>query len=471
MIEYTFYDIEATGVRRRHDQISQFAGLTCDSSFGIKDSISQFIRLLPYVVPHPKALEVTRKKAGDLADPALPSEYVAAKSVHKFLNPAPGVTRVFVTFNGIRYDDEMLRTMFFRNMLNPYFNTGRDSVKIDLLTLVQFVNAAAPGTVTVPRDEDGKPSFRLERLCPANGIAIDAHDAYHDSVATMELFRLVKARAPWAVDIAMRCGRTADVEKFVAKAKETGEPVFLFTHFGKPDFVPLALVASDTMKRTIGIDLRSAEVPAVAGKISDLLYKPDSPFQIVTSNKFPMLLSEADIAGLGQHALPESLRQRARDINSYNGLRDACIDAMSLNKVEKVNDPTSEELIYGSFLKDGDYRQMSVFNRAGTWLEKAQVDFSDRRLRDFSARIVLEGIKSGEAVLPHDVISRLAVDCAEALTRPFKATNDRYNTISEGLSTGDAEWADWARETYGDHPVFDAAPVPPPPPGQLAFGF
>ncbi len=67
MIEFTFYDNEGTGVNVRHDQITQFGGVTCDSAFRVKNSISKFIRLLPYVVPHPQALAVTRKTAYEVA--------------------------------------------------------------------------------------------------------------------------------------------------------------------------------------------------------------------------------------------------------------------------------------------------------------------------------------------------------------------------------------------------------------------
>ena len=475
MIEFTFYDNEATGVSVRHDQITQFGGVTCDASFRVKDSISKFIRLLPYVVPHPQALSVTRKSAHDVSDPDLGSEYEAAREIADFLSPARGIKRIFVTYNGIKYDDEILRTMLYRNFENPFFNSGRDTVKIDLLYVLRMVAAVDPEAVVIPVDDEGKQSFRLEKVCPANGIDLEAHDAYHDSVATMRLFRLVQEKAPWAVDVAMECGSAQTVDARLAAAAQTGEVVFRFTSFGKPDFAPLAIMATDGSRKHIGIDLRHDMIAEDAGRISEQLYKADTPFQVVTSNKFPLLLSVGDMRTLKKFVMPESLKQRADEINSKTALKAACKDAVSRNTLERVNDATSEELIYGGFFDGADKRRMSAFRSAATWTERSQIAFSDRRLRDFSARIVLEAVATGQAVLPADVVRGLAMDCGEALCRPFASAGARFSTIAGCIEAGaDEDWIEWARGRFGDHPAFEPHPttVPPSPPaGQMSFGF
>lgn len=474
MLEYTFYDNEATGLSKRHDQVTQFGGVTCDASFGIKDSISQFVRLLPYVVPHPTALRVIRKTAGELCDPTLISDYAAAGNISRFLTPARGVTRVFVTYNGIRYDDELLRTTLFRNLRNPYFNTGRDAIKIDLLSVVRLVVAADPEALVVPRDAEGKMSLRLEAVCPANGIQLQAHDAYHDSVATMALFRLVQAKAPWAIDLAMQCGSASRMEELLANAIKTGDPIFSFTSFGTPDFAPLAIMATH-QKKYIGLDLRTDTYAEDCGRIAEQLYKSGTPFQVVTSNKFPLLFTCAQMRDVRGYELPESLIERSNEINRKTALLAAAKDAVSLNTFEKVNDSTSEELIYGERITREDESRMATFNSSGNWVDRAKIPFADKRLRDFSARIILDAVANGEAALPADVIRSLALDCSEALCRPFATSDSRYTTISKCLEDGaDDVWTEWARERYGDHPVFDAVPrsmMKAPAAGQMAFGF
>jgi exodeoxyribonuclease-1 len=475
MVEYTFYDNEATGVSIRHDQVTQFAGVTCDASFGIKDTISKFVRLLPYVVPHPQALTVTRKCPEDIADPTLESEYSAAKGISAFLTPARNVTRVFVTYNGIKYDDEILRTMLFRNFQYPYFNTGRNCIKIDLLPIVRLLHAVDPDAIVVPISEDGKFSYRLEKICPANGIALDAHDALHDSVATMKLFALVQDKAPWIVELAMACGNAHAMETLLVDSAITGMPLFRFTSFGKPDFAPLVVMATNGQKKHVAVDLRADTFDFGSEGISEQLYKPDTPFQVVTSNKFPLLLTAEHMRRLNADLIDDSILQKALEINSKSALKAACKDAVSLNTMERVNNPTSEELIYSGNVDAADKQRMSSFNAASSWEVKAQVPFSDARLRDFSARIVLEAVGNGEAILPFEMIRGLAVDCSEAICRPFAGPDSRHTTIMSCLADGaDGDWVAWARDRFGDHPVFRAVPDEvkrPEQASQMSFGF
>jgi exodeoxyribonuclease-1 len=474
MLEYTFYDNEATGLSKRHDQVTQFGGVTCDESFRVKDSISQFVRLLPYVVPHQTVLSVIRKTAGELCDQSLISDYAASANISRFLTPSRGTQRVFVTYNGIRYDDELLRTALYRNLRYPYFNTGRHSIKIDLLWVVRLVVAVDPQALVVPRDAEGKTSLRLEAVCPANGIQLKAHDAYNDSVATMALFRLVQEKAPWAIELAMQCGSASRMEELLASAIKTGEPIFSFTSFGTPDFAPLAVMATH-QKKYIGLDLRTDTYAEDCGRIAEQLYKSGTPFQVVTSNKFPLLLTCAQMRDVRGYELPESLVERANEINKKTALLAAAKDAVSLNTFEKVNDSTSEELIYGERITRDDESRMSAFHAAVNWADRAKIAFTDKRLRDFSARIILDAVANGDAALPADVIRSLAIDCSEALCRPFAASDSRYTTISKCIADGaDDAWTDWASERYGDHPVFDAVPramMKAPAAGQMAFGF
>lgn len=459
MSEFTFYDNEASGVLVRHDQVTQFGGVTCDESFRIKDSISLFVRLLPYVVPHPQALFVTGKTPYDVCNPNLVSEYRAAMEVSRFLTPPRGVRRVFITYNGIRYDDELLRTMLYRNLQNPYFNSGRDCLKIDLFPVVQLVSAADPTAIVIPKDSEGKPSFRLEKICPANGIEIDAHDAHRDSVATMHLFQLIQRRAPWAIDLALECGSTQAAEKLLSSSIASGEPLFRFTHFGKPDFTPLAITASDGKKKYLGIDLRFGKCAEDSGKIAEQLYKPDTPFQVITTNKFPLLLTPDRMRSVLGNEPTESLVQRAREINHNSGLKAACKDAASRNTLEKVNAPTSEERIYDGFFDGPDMRRITEFNRASSWIEKAKIPFADKRLRDFSARIILEAAGNGEVALSPTILRSLALDCSEALCRPFGSAKERHPTIAKCIADGtDDAWMEWARGRFGDHPVMGTSP-------------
>ena len=64
--------------------------------------------------------------------------------------------------------------------------------------------ALRPDGIDWPRHDDGRPSFRLEHLTAANGLAHEAaHDALSDVRATIALARLIRARQPRLFDFCL----------------------------------------------------------------------------------------------------------------------------------------------------------------------------------------------------------------------------------------------------------------------------
>ena len=473
MTDFTFYDNEATGLSVRHDQITQFGGITCGPDMKVKEKISIFIKLLPYVVPHPDALRVTRKTADELSNPKLPSEFDSVRNISNFLSTNRDESRVFVTFNGLKYDDELLRTALYRNLREPFFNSGKNHIKIDLLSVLRMVHGLTPDVLNITYKDDGKPSYRLEDVCPANGIEIHAHDALNDSIATRDLFVLIKEKAPWAIDIAMRSGSTRQVLDIVELSMSENKPIYNFTSFGTPLLTPLVIIAKDKGKKFIGIDVNSDVEEAKSKDIADQLFSANTPFELITANKSPLLMTAQEVLNVTSRELDKNLQAKVDNINSDSTLKRLADQAFKNNTYQKVNNPTSEEDIYGGFYASSDKRQMDRFHTSKAWEEKTKILFSDRRLKDFSARIILEAVSQSDCFLPADVINQLGQDCAEAVTRPFHVSNDRYNTISQCIADGaDEDWVEWAKNKYGDHPSFDKKIAPEQPAvAQFSFTF
>jgi exodeoxyribonuclease-1 len=367
----------------------------------------------------------------------------------------------------------MLRTMMFRNFRNPFFNSKKGDIRLDLYHLMRLVSVVSPDAFVWPSQDDGKLSMRLEHLCAANGIVMRAHDAFEDAFATKELFALLRERAPWAVDLALECGNKARMEEKLAQARKDGRVLVSFTHFGKPDFAPVVPLAADA-RRCILFDLRSAENPdAAAAADPKILYNGESPYRLLNTNKFPLLLDEAQYEGLTGETLPDYVSQKALQINGDEALSRQFKDVMSSGQATKVNEQSNEEAIYSGFLKPRDNAQMSRFISARNWSERALVSFDDPRLRDFSARILIEGFRNGDAAFPPNVLQGLAMDCSEAFSRPFSRPNERYSTLEGCAPTAEASWISWARRTYGEHPalVEDMPETFSPARSQLSFEF
>ena len=77
-----------------------------------------------------------------------------------------------VGYNTIRFDDEITRHLFWRNLIDPYAREWQNGCgRWDLLDVVRMTYALRPDGIVWPTRDDGKPSFKLEHLSAANGLA------------------------------------------------------------------------------------------------------------------------------------------------------------------------------------------------------------------------------------------------------------------------------------------------------------
>ncbi|MFM8767753.1 MAG: exodeoxyribonuclease I, partial [Rubrivivax sp.] len=121
---------------------------------------------------------------------------------------------VGVGYNTVRFDDEVTRFLFWRNLIEPYGREWQNGcARWDLMDVVRCAYALRPEGIEWPADEDGRVRFKLERLSAANGLPhAAAHDALSDVRATIALARLVKARQPRLWDFCLKLRSKAAVQ-------------------------------------------------------------------------------------------------------------------------------------------------------------------------------------------------------------------------------------------------------------------
>ncbi|MBK6862192.1 MAG: exodeoxyribonuclease I [Ideonella sp.] len=205
MSEPTFFwhDYETFGVVPRRDRPAQFAGIRTDADLNeIGAPVMHYCRPAPDVLPEPESCLLTGILPQHCLDRGLP-EHAFAAAIEAEL-ALPGTTGV--GYNSIRFDDEVTRYLFWRNLIDPYAREWRNGcARWDLLDVLRCMYALRPQGVEWPRHDDGRPSFKLEHLTAANGLAHEAaHDALSDVRATIALARLVKARQPKLWDFCLR---------------------------------------------------------------------------------------------------------------------------------------------------------------------------------------------------------------------------------------------------------------------------
>ena len=219
-LTYFWHDYETFGVNPRRDRPAQFAGIRTDAELNeIGEPLMIYCQPAPDYLPDPGSCLLTGITPQLCLERGLPEHQFAARIERELAQPGT----IGVGYNTIRFDDEVTRFMFWRNLMDPYAREWQnDSGRWDLLDVVRLTYALRPDGIEWPRKEDGSPSFKLEDLTRANGLVHEAaHDALSDVRATIALARLIRARQPKLFDFAFALRKKERV------AAELGLPAVL----------------------------------------------------------------------------------------------------------------------------------------------------------------------------------------------------------------------------------------------------
>jgi exodeoxyribonuclease-1 len=202
-LSFYWHDYETFGRVPRRDRPSQFAGIRTDANLNeIGAPLMHHCRPAPDYLPDPEACLLTGILPQTCLELGLPEPEFAAAIEGELARPGT----VGVGYNSIRFDDEVTRHLFWRNLIDPYAREWQNECgRWDLLDVVRCAYALRPEGIEWPRYDDGRVSFRLEDLTRANGLAHEAaHDALSDVRATIALARLVRRQHPKLWDFCLK---------------------------------------------------------------------------------------------------------------------------------------------------------------------------------------------------------------------------------------------------------------------------
>ena len=203
MANHTFlwHDYETFGIQTRRDRPAQFAAIRTDADLNeIGEPIMLYCQPAPDFLPDPQSCLITGITPQQCLERGTPEFQFAAEIERAFSEPGT----IGVGYNTIRFDDEITRFMFWRNLIDPYAREWQNNCgRWDLLDVVRTAYALRPDGINWPESE-GRPSFRLELLSAANGLAHEtAHDALSDVRATISLARLIRQHQPKLFDFCL----------------------------------------------------------------------------------------------------------------------------------------------------------------------------------------------------------------------------------------------------------------------------
>ncbi|QNP48802.1 exodeoxyribonuclease I [Diaphorobacter aerolatus] len=199
---FLWHDYETFGADTRRDRPAQFAAIRTDAELNeIGEPLMFYCKPTPDYLPDPVSCLITGITPQLCLQKGLSETEFAARIEAELAFPGT----IGVGYNTIRFDDEITRFMFWRNLIDPYAREWQNQCgRWDLLDVVRMTRALRPDGIQWPTNDEGQVSFKLELLTKANGLAHEAaHDALSDVRATIALARLIRQHQPKLFDYAL----------------------------------------------------------------------------------------------------------------------------------------------------------------------------------------------------------------------------------------------------------------------------
>jgi len=220
---FFFYDLETSGFSPREARIMQFAGQRTDMELRpVGEPVNELITITPDVLPDIDAILLT----GITPQETISEGRTEAEFLRLFHEKIATPGTIFVGYNTVRFDDEFMRFLQYRNFYDAYEWQWQDErSRWDLLDLVRMTRALRPDGIQWPFDAKGKPTNRLELLTALNKLDhAHAHDALSDVLASIAVARMIRTRQPKLFEFLLRFRDKRKVSELVM----TKEP-FVYT--------------------------------------------------------------------------------------------------------------------------------------------------------------------------------------------------------------------------------------------------
>jgi exodeoxyribonuclease-1 len=188
---FFFYDLETSGFGAQQARIMQFAGQRTDMQLNpIGEPFDILIQMTEDTLPDPDAILIT----GITPQKTIAEGLTEAEFLRRFTDEIATPDTIFVGYNTVRFDDEFVRCLHYRNFYDPYewqWQDGRS--RWDLLDVARMTRALRPEGIEWPFDLKGNPTNRLELITALNKLDHEhAHDALSDVEATIAVARLIR---------------------------------------------------------------------------------------------------------------------------------------------------------------------------------------------------------------------------------------------------------------------------------------
>jgi exodeoxyribonuclease-1 len=436
---FFFYDLETSGIDPRNARIMQFAGQRTDMNLNlIGDPVNYLIKMTADVLPVPDAVLIT----GITPQHTVSEGIIEPEFLKLFYSEVVTQDTIFVGYNSIRFDDEFMRFLNYRNFYDAYeWQWKNGCSRWDLLDVVRMTRALRPEGILWPFDSAGKATNRLELLTSINKLShMHAHDALSDVLATIDLARLIKIKQPELFNYLLNSRSKQAVKQLVQKATPFVYTSGRFSSKFAHTTVAVQLAKHNTQDAALVYDLRYDPAPFLKMNVESLIeawkYHKDPeavrlPVKTLKYNRCPA------IAPLG--VIKDKATQERLDLDLINVTRH--LEALKQNQsafTQKLAEAVS------IMDKEREKQQMTTIDNELTVDERLYDGFIDK-----VDQTVMSEVRTMEPRRISDLNNRFKDDRLKKLLPLYKARNYRSLLDSEEVANWESFIA--ARLFSGDN--------------------
>ena len=217
-MDFLFYDLETTGVSKAHDQVLQFAAIRCDQNLNQVETPSNlFCKPRNDVFPSPSAILANRLDFRKCKREGL-SEFEFALAAHDVLRRP----NTFIAgYNSKKFDDELMRFLFYRNLIDPYkWGYERENKRIDVMDQILLAHVFNREVGLEFPVVDGQVSLKLEHIAEDNHFdARNHHDALNDATNTRSIMEIIRNQRPKLFEYALQRVNEEENRKLITESE------------------------------------------------------------------------------------------------------------------------------------------------------------------------------------------------------------------------------------------------------------
>lgn len=395
-----FYDLETSGFSPRDQRIMQFAGQRTDMDLKpIGEPYNVLIKMTDDILPDPDAVLLT----GITPQMTLTDGITEAEFLSLFHEEIAIPETIFVGYNTIRFDDEFMRFLHYRNFYDAYeWHWADNRSRWDMLDVVRMTRALRPEGINWPFDSSGKPSNRLELLSRVNKLKHDhAHNALSDVRATIAIAQLIQEKQPELFTYLLGVRSKAAVKALVEKSQPFVYTSGKYEAIYEKTTVVTSVCADRLGSGSVVFDLRHDPTPYLALSSKEIASRwshyckerpcphPRIPLKSLQFNRCPAVAPLGVVNEENQKRLDLDLTVIAKHHKVIRDNPDFCAkvrEAVSLLDKEQqlrfMSDPLEvDSRLYDNFVGPKDKQAMSMIRAAkGSELTNLTVTFEDDRL-------------------------------------------------------------------------------------------